>query len=668
MSKAFLPAFWTTIVLATALTTAAAPKRGASASVPPASAPSAAVLQVGSLQLRRCPGVPAYCGTLDRPLDPSGQVSGTIKIALQLFPHRDHSQSALETIVAVEGGPGYPSIGSRASYVPLFAPFLDRHDLLLVDNRGTGASQVIDCQPLQRSAFLTLSGIAACGASLGDTSDLYGSGTAADDLAAVLDALGISQIDLYGDSYGTFFSQTFAGRHPERLRSVVLDSAYPVEHESPWYPEAAPAMRNAFNSACQQSLACQNLPGESLTRITALLDALRTNPLRGQAHDGDGKLVNVQADPTTLALLAFGNSTGPVVYRELDAAARAYLGHGNSAPLLRLLAENGIVSQSGVPPFAPTYYSAGLFVAVSCEDYAFPYDLTSPPPARLAQRNAAFAEEQATAPGVYAPFTISEFNSIPLDYSVLDTCLSWPVPSTLHPPGQPVPPGATFTSAPVLVLSGTLDSLTPAEQGKKVAALFPNATQVLVANSFHVTALGDEDDCASEIVRYFVQNLSPGDTTCAAQIAEVRTLPKFAQYSTELAPATPTAGNQGTAADLRVAAASALTAGDAIARWWVNLSGSGVGLYGGMFHYTYANNAYEFQLTDFEWVQDVAVTGTMSWGYSKPGTVSAQLALSGSGTQPGALNITWNDRQPHAMATISGQIGGRTIAAAMYAP
>ena len=148
---------------------------------------------------------------------------------MQLFPHRDHTQPALETIVAVEGGPGYPSIGSRASYVALFMPFLDHHDLLLVDNRGTGASQVINCQPLQTSAFLTLTDIAMCGAYLGDTADLYGSGAAADDLAGVLDALGIAQIDLYGDSYGTFFSQTFAGRHPDRLRSVVLDSAYPVD-------------------------------------------------------------------------------------------------------------------------------------------------------------------------------------------------------------------------------------------------------------------------------------------------------------------------------------------------------------------------------------------------------------------------------------------------------
>ena len=625
-------------------------------------------LQIGSVMLGKCPGVPAYCGSLSRPLDPAGQVSGNIRIVFQLFPHRDRSQPALEPIVAVEGGPGYPSIGSRAGYVELFSPLMDRRDLLLVDNRGTGGSQAIDCQQIQTSAFLFLTGVAQCGSFLGDTADLYGSGLAADDLAAVLDALSIPQINLYGDSYGTFFSQAFAGRHPERLRSVVLDSAYPVIGGSPWYPEAAPAMRNAFESACKQSLSCRNLPGDSLARITALLNALRAHPFQGRAYDGDGQLLTVTADATSLALLAFGNSTGPVVYRELDAAARAYLNDGNSAPALRLFAENSVVSQSGGPPFDPTEYSAGLFVAVSCSDYPQVYDMTSPPNERIGQRMKSFAEEQSNDPGVYAPFTIAEFNSIPLDYSVLDTCLPWPVPSSLHPPGQPVPPGSVFTSAPVLVLSGTLDSLTPAQQGAEAAALFPNSRQVLVANSFHVTAIGDEDDCASQIVLRFVKVLDPGDTSCAAQIAEVRTLPKFVDFAAELDPAVALPGNQGSKEDLQVAAAAAFSAGDVIARWWMNLSGSGVGLRGGTFQYGYGAGQYEFHLNNIAWVKDVSVSGAMTWGYSKPGTVTAHLALSGNDGEAGVLDIRWNDRTRHAMATISGQIRTRKIAATMYAP
>ncbi len=193
----------------------------------------APTLRMGSVSLQKCPNAPAYCGSLPRALDATGGVSGTIDIGFEVFPHSDRSLPPLEPIVAQEGGPGYPSTGSATSYYALFLPLLDRRDLVLVDERGTGIAQPIECQLLQMEPNPQFPGITACGALLGNTSDLYGTGQGADDMAAVLDALGVSVINLYGDSYGTFFSQAFAERHPEHLRSLILDSAYPVIGESP---------------------------------------------------------------------------------------------------------------------------------------------------------------------------------------------------------------------------------------------------------------------------------------------------------------------------------------------------------------------------------------------------------------------------------------------------
>ena len=253
-------------------------------------------MNVGSLTLHACRDAQAYCGSIDRALDPSGTVAGTIKIGFEFYPHIDNSQVPLEPIVAEEGGPGYSSTGSRSGYLDLFAPLHDRRDILLVDNRGAGRSQPLDCPLLQREPNPRFAGVRTCGAQLADIAYLYGSGLAADDLAAVLDALHISTINLYGDSYGTFFSQTFAGRHPERLRSVILDSAYPPIGQSPWYPEIATTAHFAFNAACQRSPACSNLPGSSMDRIGRLVEALRSHPFSGYAHDGDGILRSVRAD------------------------------------------------------------------------------------------------------------------------------------------------------------------------------------------------------------------------------------------------------------------------------------------------------------------------------------------------------------------------------------
>jgi hypothetical protein len=362
------------------------------------------------------------------------------------------------------------------------------------------------------------------------------------------------------------------------------------------------------------------------------------------------------------------NATTSVVYRELDPAARAYLEDGNAAPLLRLLAENKVAG-SGSPTTPYTEYSQGLFVSVSCSDYPQIYDLTLGLPERKMQRDQAIASEQRQHPNVYAPFTIDEFDGIPLDTSVLDLCLRWPVPVVAPIPlGHPVPPNAEFTKAPVLVLSGDLDSLTPALQAKHAAKLFENGQQIIVPNSFHLTAAGDEDNCASVITQRFVRDLDPGDTSCTNHIAEVHLVPKFFSTTAEVTPATATAGNQGTNADLRVAAAAAYAAGDALAHWWVNSSGDGVGLQGGQFHYTSPSTLTYFTLDKLKWVEDLEVSGKMKWDYNYPGAVTAHLTVNGAETAPGELTIIWNSRVALAQAAITGRIGGRKIAATMYAP
>src|SRR5262249_46491444 len=147
----------------------------------------------------------------------------------------------------------------------------------------------LDCPLLQSELNPQHDGISACGATLGTAAYLYGTPLAADDLAAVLDALGINQIDLYGDSYGTYFSQTFAVRYPQKLRLLVLDSAYSIVGFSPWYPEIAPTIREGLRQACLRSPACRDIPGDAPSRLDELVSKLRDDPLSGTAQDGEGK-------------------------------------------------------------------------------------------------------------------------------------------------------------------------------------------------------------------------------------------------------------------------------------------------------------------------------------------------------------------------------------------
>ncbi|MBS0448864.1 MAG: alpha/beta hydrolase [Proteobacteria bacterium] len=628
---------------------------------PPAAdaAPMPDHLVVGTLTLARCGD--AYCGDLPRPLDDAHDVPGTIPIHFEFHPQRDPQAPSAGHLVATEGGPGYPTTGSRAGYLRLYAALMGDRSLLLVDNRGTGRSAAIDCPLLQRDPQYRNATVGACGTQLGVRSDLYGTGAASDDLAAVIEALQLGPVDLYGDSYGSYFAQAFAVRHPSLLRSLVLDGAYPVRGADPWYPEIAAQANTAFNQACMRSPACGTQPGLSMDRIGALLAALRSAPVHGAAMDGDGRLLQVTADAPALAYLMTSNASGPVVYRDLDAAARAWLA-GDQAPLLRLVAENrtSAYSANGAPE--PAVFSAGLFAAVSCSDYPQVYDMHEPPARRWRSAQAAVAAKKQAEPMVYAPFSIDEYLAVPQDYSVVDLCVAWPAPADAHPPGQPVPPDAAFPALPVLVLSGDLDSLTPPAQGAQATALFPDAHQVIVANSFHVTAIGDEDDCAAAIVRRFVTSLSPGDTSCAARIAEVRLVPRFATRTAQLAPAEARPGNQGTPHDLREAAAAVLTAGDALARWWITTTYHGVGLRGGRFDYRPLDGATQFALKRLKWTADLPISGTMR-RVAATHHIEADLVL-----PDGTLHAEWDDRVPLATATVSGTLGGRHVAATMYAP
>jgi len=625
-------------------------------------APPSDTLQLGALQLKPCPFPQAYCGALERPLDPAGRVPGSIPIAFAIYPHTDTSVPAGETIVAQEGGPGLPSIGTRSAYLQLFKPLLAHHDLLMVDARGTGSSDLVKCNYLQYEQIQTVAAVGACGAELGDAADLYGTGLAVDDMVAILDALDIGKIDYYGDSYGTFFGQVLAARIPERIRAMVLDGAYPVIDASPWYPNEGQVVRFGFSAVCESDWYCSTLPGSSLRRIGRLVEQVRANPISGTAPNESGTPTAATADPSTVGLILYGGLSGEVNYRDMDAAIRALDG-GDSLPLLRLVAEN----VSGDAPELTYGYSRGLYSAVSCMDYPEIYNMNADFAERLRERDAALAEAELKDPGVYAPLTLAEFQTVSIDTSLLNYCLQWPISHPPYPVGQPIPPSEHFTQAPTLVINGGLDMLTPAAGGALVAGQFPHGRHLVIANSFHVDALDDVDNCTQPIVRRFVATLDPGDTSCAAQVTTIRLVPFFPLLAAQAIPAVPGSGNSANAHELALVSAAVQTAGDVQARWYVNYSGSDSGLRGGTWTWTQPDEVASFTLNAVRWTTDLAVSGSMVWDQIS-GVVRAELRFTADDGTSGTVSAIWNDQQSQLAAQLTGTVAGQTVAASMPAP
>jgi pimeloyl-ACP methyl ester carboxylesterase len=590
-----------------------------------------------------------YCGFLRVSLDPAGQVAGKIDVAVAWLPHSDGHRRSSGTIVAVEGGPGYPSIGSRGLYRGLYAPLLATRDLLLVDNRGTGASDAIDCSPLQRAPLMRVNDVTRCGEELAATSDLFGTGLAADDMAAVLASLDIGKVDLYGDSYGTFFVQAFAGRHPGMVRTIVLDGAYPVTGGSPWYPSSGPEMRRAFDSVCRQSVVCAKVPGTSVSRLERLVARLRAGNPTGIA-------------PSDLAFVMDSAGLDPLAYRDLDAAARAFLDAGDAVPLYRLVRE-AYAYEEGAGSRA-RIYSQGLFAAASCSDNPQAYDMRLGRRERAAAWQVALERKRAKDPDLYAPFTIDEFLGMPPDYAYVPLCVGWPVPSPLHPPGEPVPPGTRFPAVPTLVLTGTLDTITTPGEGDATTRLFPRAHHVMIANTGHVSALGDLNGCASSIVRTFTAT-GKLDDGCSSTIPALHLVSSFGRDLNDVIPAIPAAGNQGTPRDLRAAAAATLAAADVLARAYQFSLSAGTGLRGGTFAATTRGNATHAALTGIAWTRDLFVSGAAT---SNAATTHASAHLTLHGASNGTIDAAWTTVGVHAWASLHGTVDGRTVEATMPAP
>jgi pimeloyl-ACP methyl ester carboxylesterase len=597
----------------------------------------------------RLPG--ARCGRIEVPADPSFPALGSITVGFARYPRRDRDEPSRGTIVAVEGGPGYSTIGSRSYYRRLFRPLMEHRSLLLMDLRGTGRSDAIDCPELQRwrpgsHSMSWIAAEAACGRQLGPMSSRYGSAFAADDLALLLDGLGIGKLDLYGDSYGTFFAQTFAVRHPDRVATLILDAAYPIEGTDPWWRDTNRAGVDAIRTACRRAPTCHGDPIVLLRRLAA---RLRDRPIRGTAPDADGRPFRTRVTAASINTLLSFAGYGPSVDRELVAAARAAMrARPDPRPLLRLLSENEWHWGAG----NVHAYSQGLATATSCNDYPMLWDRFDPVPERKAAFDDAVAELRRTDPRAFDPLRAQEWARS--NQTAYRSCLRWPVPDAYVPP---FPDGGSYPDVPTLVLAGEFDSITSPEGARQVARNFPNGTYVEVPNSFHVTALGDRPHCVDRIVVRFVRTATTGDTSClATDYPPVNVVQRFPRAAASvLGPVA-----------RRAAIVATGTVGDVIGRWWNMYGYEGVGLRGGTFS-TVGLWSPTWRLRGVRWVRDVPVDGSAESNLAN-GRSRAHVTLGGGGIPASDLRIRWNAHRPFEAAHVTGTVGGRRVDLRVPAP
>jgi pimeloyl-ACP methyl ester carboxylesterase len=636
-------------------------------------------IRVGSVTIPPCKASPlAWCTRINVPLDYRNPAAGHIKLGFQWYPAT--SGKAIGTILAVQGGPGFPTTDYAPDYRGTFLPLLGRRNLLLVNLRGTGNSSAFLCKALQD--WKTADGIAAytvdtgkCGRQLNHTrklpgggyvqaSDLYTTANAAMDVALLLRRLQTGKVDFYGDSYGTFFGQVLTARYASMLRSVTLDSAYPVSQTNPFYPHMILTARHAFNISCSRSVACHlAAPGSSWARIGALTRYLRHHRVTGRTRTPFGRMVTEHVTVAKLSEMVNDAGSDSGVYRELDPAARALLRDHDPVPLLRLTEQDVYTGTSG----PVREFNDGLYQATTCLDYPQPFSYSQTP----AQRAASYARALAALPArAFAPFTIHEWVTEPEEE--FDACLDWPAPAHPDPPITTPAPYAPKT-LPVLVLSGDLDSLTTPFEGRQTAHdMGPSARWILIHNDTHVNAMDDPVGCASGLVQTFIADparLKQMNASCATRTPEVRVVGTFPKTLSAVRPATARPGDQAGARARRLAAVGAAAVGDAVWRWYYGNGIRGWGLRGGTFTFRGDGGAspIRIRLRQVRWTTDTRVSGTVRWN-QVTGRIRARVTVTGPGGISAAVRLRYSDYVPHSKATLSGSSGGRRIVATMPAP
>jgi pimeloyl-ACP methyl ester carboxylesterase len=634
-------------------------------------------LRVGGLTLTRCGlGVapdPSWCGRTDVPLDYLDPTAGTITVGFGWVPASGRS---VGTVVAMEGGPGYPSTGTTPDFLAMLGPLHADHDLLVVDARGTGRSTLLDCAPLQAYTGSTATDffralVRGCGDQLDHTwrradgtwvhaADLFGTANIARDLADVIGRLGVGPVDLYGDSYGSWFAQVFMARYPALLRSVTLDSSYEVRDLDPWYLTSVQTARTAFDATCRRSLDCSaQAPGSVWARIGSLAAALRAHPVSGWTTGTDAAPQYVTVDIRALVDLVNDAGYDYAQYRTLDAAGRALLEHGDAKPLLRQWAQD--LGWDDGDYYGPVdVYTDGIYYAVACTDYPQLFDMHAAPAARRQQLAAAV---QALPAGTFAPFSTAEWLQVNQYTEAYTACLDWPAPvhqdPSLPSATAPLDPGGV----PVMLMNGDLDSLTPAPGGAHVAAqIGPAARAVVAANMVHLVALDDRYGCGASIYRRFVtrpDRLGTLDVSCLTAIPEVHVVGSYPLTEQQVFGATPVAGSA-TVRERRLAAVAVAVAGDAAFRYNYVDAYADRGMRGGSTGYRPGPQGEWIRATlrHYRWVDGVTVDGVVSVrvdALAAHGTVT----VADGGGAPVTVSLSWTTTGPHAVAT--ARIGSATL-------
>jgi pimeloyl-ACP methyl ester carboxylesterase len=431
-----------------------------------------------------------FCGKLTVFENRETRTGRTIDLNIVVLPAFDQKTKA-EPLFDFAGGPGASSTAAADFYAGPGKIYRQRHDVVCVDQRGTGKSNLLAI-PREKTPQYYLSEmypvdyVREMRHALEPRADLtkYTTSIAMDDLDDVRAWLGYDKINLLGGSYGTRAELVYMRQHPDHVRSAALLAVAPTDLKMPLHhAESGARAMDLLLSECEQDAACRAAFPNIRDDWNNVLAQLEKQPARVE-YSAAGRNA-----PTRVEIRrgVFGEKIRTWMYGR-DKAARIptivhHAANGDFAPFLK----------EAIAPSIPDFVADGMYLSVTCaEDVPF------------------ISPEEAAKLTTGNPFG---------DYRVFQqtrACGMWPrgeIPADFLEPVR--------SNAPVLIFSGKLDPVTPPSYGEAVASHLPNSRHVVIPEGGHGVDGLTDPGCIDRITIEFLDkgDAKNIDVSCTERMA-----------------------------------------------------------------------------------------------------------------------------------------------------
>ncbi len=471
---------------------------GAAASSPRASANAAPsprpatqqTLKRGRVEFRTCAKESlkdAVCARYEVFENRAAKTGRKIALNVVMLPALDE-KPAPDPIFYFAGGPG-----AAASYYanqPFMALLRQRRDVVMVDQRGTGESNPLQCNVYgdpddMRGYFgetFPAERVRACRAELEKIADLrlYTTPIAMADLDEVREAMGYDRVNVNGGSYGSTAALAYLRLYPQHVRVAAVSGVAPVDYKMalPFAKGVEHALDRLFTD-CAADAKCNAAYPNLRKEFSDVVAELSKGPLTFEAtNPATGRKQQI-----TLTREAFMEHIRAALYQPNVIIYLPFLIHdmagGNysrfasvSYQVFRQL--EGLIAR-------------GMHLSVVCAE-SIPFITED-------------EIKRETAGTFYGDARLRAYQH---------ACALWPkgdVPAPFRDTSK--------LDVPVLMISGDFDPVTPPFVGAAALAQYTNGKQIVVRNGSHASYPCTERLMADFIERGTWQGL---DTSCVDQI------------------------------------------------------------------------------------------------------------------------------------------------------